>query len=87
MQELLDRALNAASATGATHAEARVVTAASENYEVKDGAPAAAAHSAGEGLCVRAIANGAWRLRSCCRSSSAYRGAQDLSRLSAPPSL
>ena len=60
MQELLDRALNAAAAAGATHAEARVVTTTSENYEVKDGAPAAAAHSAGEGLCVRAIANGAW---------------------------
>ena len=60
MKELLDRALDVARSAGASHAEARIVSAVAENYEVKNGAPVAAVHSSTDGLGVRCIADGAW---------------------------
>jgi len=60
MKELLERALDAAAAAGASHSEARVVETTQESYEVKNGAPVAAVHSAGEGLGIRVIVDGAW---------------------------
>ena len=60
MKDLLEHALDVAAGSGATHAEARIVSSAKENYEVKNGAPDAALQSSSEGLGVRVIAGGAW---------------------------
>jgi len=70
MDELLDRALDAARGAGASHVEARVVDLSRENYEVRSGVPVAALASSTAGLGVRAVANGAW----------GFAALQDLSR-------
>jgi TldD protein len=60
MNELLQRALDVATGSGASHAEVRVVELDRENYEVKNGAPVAALSTATAGLGVRCVAEGAW---------------------------
>jgi TldD protein len=60
MNELLKRALDVATGSGASHAEVRVVELDRENYEVKNGAPVAALSTATAGLGVRCVADGAW---------------------------
>ncbi len=60
MQELADRALNAAQLAGASYADARVVESRSQLVEVKNRRPSALQESAGLGLGVRVIVDGAW---------------------------
>jgi len=60
MQELADRALNAAQLAGATYADARVVESRSQLVEVKNRRPSALQESASLGLGVRVIVDGAW---------------------------
>lgn len=60
MQELADRALNAAQLGGATYADVRVVESRSQLIEVKNRRPTALQESAGLGLGVRVIVDGAW---------------------------
>ncbi len=60
MNDVLDRALNAAQLAGATHAEARTVEARSQLIEVKNQQVSALTESASLGLGVRAIVDGAW---------------------------
>ena len=60
MNDVLDRALNAAQLAGATYAEARTVEARSQLIEVKNQQVSALTESASLGLGVRAIVDGAW---------------------------
>jgi TldD protein len=60
MQELADRALNAAQLAGATYADARVVESRSQLVEVKNRRPSALQETAGLGLGVRVLVDGAW---------------------------
>jgi len=60
MNELVDRAIGAATSAGASHAEARVVMKTGESYEVKNGVPVVAQHGSSEGLGVRVVVDGAW---------------------------
>jgi TldD protein len=58
--ELLERLLDRAMAAGATYADARHVTRASESLQVKNGAVEAASASTSAGIGVRVLADGAW---------------------------
>jgi TldD protein len=60
MQDLVDRALNAAQLAGATYADVRVVESRSQIVEVKNRRPSALQENAGLGLGVRVIVDGAW---------------------------
>src|SRR5262245_54271081 len=60
MQDLADRALNAAQVAGATYADVRVVESRSQLVEVKNRRPSALQESAGLGLGVRVLVDGAW---------------------------
>ena len=60
MEKLLDRALDAAKAAGATYADARLVETRRESYSVKNEATDAAGDSISSGLGVRVIADGGW---------------------------
>jgi TldD protein len=60
MQELAERALNTAQLAGASYADARVIESRSQLVEVKNRKPSALQESAGLGLGVRVIVDGAW---------------------------
>ncbi|TMQ74267.1 MAG: TldD/PmbA family protein, partial [Candidatus Eisenbacteria bacterium] len=60
MQELADRALNAAQLEGATYADVRVVESRSQLVEVKDRRATALMEDQGLGFGVRALVDGAW---------------------------
>lgn len=60
MRELTDRALDTATARGASYAEARVVRREERSVVVKTGTVAAVAASESEGIGVRALVDGAW---------------------------
>ena len=60
MQDVADRALNAAQLAGATYADVRVVESRSQLVEVKNRRPTALQEDAGLGLGVRVIVDGAW---------------------------
>src|SRR5262245_20816858 len=60
MQDLADRALNAAQVAGATYADVRVVESRSQLVEVKNRRPSALQEGAGLGLGVRVVVDGAW---------------------------
>ena len=68
MQDLLDRALNAAQLAGATYADVRVVESRSQLVEVKNRRLSALQEDAGFGLGVRAIVDGAWGFASSASS-------------------
>ena len=60
MDELADRALNAAQLAGASYVDVRIVESRSQLVEVKNRRPSALAESAGLGLGVRALVDGGW---------------------------
>jgi TldD protein len=60
MQELADRALNAAQLGGATYADTRVVALRSQLVEVKNRRPSALQEGSELGIGVRVIVDGAW---------------------------
>jgi TldD protein len=60
MQDLADRALNAAQLAGASYADVRVVESRSQMVEVKNRKPSALQETAGLGLGVRVLVDGGW---------------------------
>src|SRR5262245_52059342 len=60
MQDLADRALNAAQLAGAGYADVRVVESRSQLVEVKNRRPSALQESAGLGIGVRVLVDGGW---------------------------
>ena len=60
MQEVADRALNAAQLAGASYADARVVESRWQLIEVKNRRPTGLQEGAGLGLGVRVLVDGAW---------------------------
>ncbi|MGH2356704.1 MAG: TldD/PmbA family protein, partial [Candidatus Limnocylindria bacterium] len=60
MNDLIDRALDAAQRAGAGYADVRVVERSTEELTVKNGALEAAASSSSAGFGVRVLADGAW---------------------------
>jgi len=60
MQELADRALNAAQLAGASYADARIVESRSQLIEVKNRRPTALQEGSELGFGVRVIVDGAW---------------------------
>jgi TldD protein len=60
MQDVADRALNAAQLAGATYADARVVESRWQLVEVKNRRPTGLQEGAGLGLGVRVLVDGAW---------------------------
>ncbi|MGH7730214.1 MAG: TldD/PmbA family protein [Candidatus Eiseniibacteriota bacterium] len=60
MQDLADRALNAAQLAGAAYADVRVVESRAQMVEVKNRRPSALQESAGLGLGVRVLVDGGW---------------------------
>ncbi|MBI5711087.1 MAG: TldD/PmbA family protein, partial [Candidatus Eisenbacteria bacterium] len=60
MDDILDRALNTAQLEGASYADARVVESRSQLIEVKNRRVSALQESAGLGLGVRVLVDGAW---------------------------
>ena len=60
MQELIDRALDAAERSGATYADIRLVERESESLTVKNGAMESAEAQRTAGLGVRLLIDGAW---------------------------
>ena len=60
MRDLTDRALDTATARGATYAEARIVRREERGIVVKSGTVGALATSESEGIGVRALVDGAW---------------------------
>ncbi len=60
MQELVERALNAAQLKGATYADVRVIHHEDESIAVKNGIVEALGRGQDQGFGVRVIANGAW---------------------------
>src|SRR5947207_10284020 len=60
MQELIDRALDAAERSGATYADIRIVERDGESLTVKNGALESAEAQRSAGLGVRLLMDGAW---------------------------
>ncbi|MBN2405692.1 MAG: TldD/PmbA family protein [Coriobacteriia bacterium] len=60
MRELIDRALQAASAAGASYADVRVVHTTQENLSARNGVVEGVSTSESLGIGVRAIASGSW---------------------------
>jgi len=80
VKAILAGALDAASALGASFAEARFVEDRSESYEIKNGYPARATSLASVGLGVRVIADGSWGFGSA-GNVAGRRGAERVARL------
>ena len=62
MNDLIDRALDAADRLGAAYADVRVVERSNEQLTVKNGALEAATSNVSAGFGVRVLVNGAWGL-------------------------
>ena len=71
MDEILDRALNAAQLAGASYADARVVESRSQFLEVKNRQVSALQESGTLGLGVRVLVNGAWGFAASAEPSMA----------------
>jgi TldD protein len=88
MDDLIERALDAAEGAGAAYADVRVSEDESESLTVKNGALEAASHDATAGLGVRVVVDGGWGFAASSRTEPAEaervaRAAVEIARASA----